>query len=143
MGSIGLPTSHHLYPPFPSNIKTAPLVSISLDKLQSGDRDESKAFFEASKNLGFFYLKLGDSDLGRKLVDEAEQLNELQKEFYQLPYAEREEFAREKIDAFFGYREVELEGVDEDGKVRRNETYNVRPFFSMFLLVSFIHSQYC
>lgn len=125
MGSIGLPTSHHLYPPFPDDIKTAPLVSISLDKLQTGDENESKSFFEATKDLGFFYLKLGDSELGRKIVDEAEQLNELQKEFYKLPQEEREEFAREKIDDFFGYRQAKLDAFDEDGNELRNETYNV------------------
>ena len=126
MGSVGLPTSHHLYPPFPDEIKVAPLVSISLDKLEAGDEDESKAFFESAKGLGFFYLKLGDSELGQKIVSEAEQLNDLQKAFYKLPQEEREEFAREKIDAFFGYREAQLEATDESGEVLRNETYNVR-----------------
>ena len=126
MGSVGLPTSHHLYPPFPEHIETAPLVSISLDKLEAGDEDESKAFFESAKGLGFFYLKLGDSELGQKIVNEAEQLNDLQKEFYKLPQEEREEFAREKIDAFFGYREAQLDATDENGEVLRNETYNVR-----------------
>lgn len=126
MGSVGLPTSHHLYPPFPDDIKTAPLVSISLDKLEAGDENESKAFFESAKGLGFFYLKLGDSELGQKLVSEAEQLNDLQKEFYKLPQEERDEFAREKIDAFFGYRQAQLSFTDDDGQPLRNETYNVK-----------------
>lgn len=125
MGSIGLPTSHHLYPPFPKDIKTAPLVSISLDKLQAGDENESNSFYDAATGLGFFYLKLGDSELGEKIVNEAEQLNDLQQEFYKLPQEEREEFAREKIDAFFGYRQVPLDATDEDGNTLRNETYNV------------------
>jgi len=126
MGSVGLPTSHHLYPPFPDDIKTAPLVSISLDKLQGGDEEESKAFFEASKGLGFFYLKLDESELGQKIVSEAEQLNDLQQAFYKRPQEEREEFAREKIDAFFGYRQVQLKVTDENGSPLRNETYNMR-----------------
>lgn len=125
MGSVGVATSHHLYPAFPDNIKTAPLVSISLEKLQAGDENESKAFFEASKGLGFFYLRLEGSDLGERLAKEAEQLNNLQKEFYRRPQEEREEYAREKIDTFFGYRQVQLKVTDEDGQPRRNETYNV------------------
>lgn len=128
MGSVGIPTSHHLYPPFPDGIKTAPLVSLSLDKLEKGDENESKAFFEAAQNLGFFYLQLQGSDLGEKLVKEAEQLNDLQKQFYQRPQEEREEFAREKIDDFFGYRQAKLDITDENGNERRNETYNVSHF---------------
>lgn len=125
MGSIGLPTTHHLYPPFPDDITTAPLVSISLSKLESGDEEESKAFFEAAKTLGFFYLQLEGSTLGEKIVDDAEQLNALQQEFYKRPQEEREEFAREKIDSFMGYRQTKLKVTNDDGSVRRNETYNV------------------
>ena len=126
MGSVGLPTTHHLYPTFPDDIQTAPLVSISLSKLEAGDDDESKAFFEASKDLGFFYMQLEGSALGERIVDEAERLHALQKEFYQRPREEREEFAREKIDPFFGYRQVKLKTVGEDGEPKFNETYNVR-----------------
>ena len=126
MGSIGLPTTHHTYPPFPSNIKTAPLVSISLSKLENGDRNESASFFEATKNLGFFYLQLEGSKLGETIVDEAEQLHALNQEFYKRPQAEREEFAREQIDDFFGYRQTKLKATYEDGSVKRNEIYNVR-----------------
>ena len=126
MGSIGLPTTHHQYPPFPDDITTAPLVSISLSALEAGDEEESAAFFEATKNLGFFYLKLEGSTLGEKIVEEAEALNALQKEFYQRPQEEREEYAREKIDAFFGYRQTKLKVSNEDGTPRRNEIYNVR-----------------
>ena len=125
MGSIGPATTHHLYPPFPPNITTAPLVSISLAKLEAGDEDESKAFFEASKNLGFFYLNTEGSTLGDKLVSEAEELHEVQQEFFKQPNEEKEQYAREKIDPFFGYRHGDLNMKDEDGTPKRNETYNV------------------
>lgn len=125
MGSIGLPTSHHLYPPFPDNITTAPLVTISLSKLEAGDENESKAFFEAAKNLGFFYMKLEGSSLGERMVDEAEQLHAVQQEFFKRPNEEKDAFAREKIDAFFGYRNNGVVGKDEQGREKRHETYNV------------------
>lgn len=125
MGSIGPRTSHHEYPPFPSNIPTAPLVSISLAKLTAHDPTESAAFFAACKDLGFFYLDTADSPLGDDLVAEAEQLLQLQKQFFARPDAEKEVFAREKIDTFFGYRYGELKVVGEDGRRGRNETYNV------------------
>ena len=131
MGSIGLPTTHHLYPPFASDITTAPLVSISLTKLEAGDETESKAFYEAAKNLGFFYLKLEGSDLGERLVDGAEKLHVIQREFFKRPNEEKEEFAREKIDPFFGYRKAELpQFLNEDGTPKRNETYNVSDVLS-------------
>ncbi len=134
MGSIGPSTSHHRYPEFPDHITTAPLVSISLSKLQAEDEGESKAFYEASKGLGFFYLKLEGSDLGEKIVDEAEQLNDVQQEFYKRPQEERDDFAREKIDDFFGYRKVELKLKNEDGTPRLNEIYNVSPLYVLACL---------
>ena len=119
-----LKTSHDQYPPFASDITTAPLVSISLTKLEAHDARESRAFFNASKQLGFFYLSMEGSALGEKLVSQAEQLHVVQKEFHALSNAEKEEFAREKIDPFFGYRILgEFEG--ENGRVLRNENYNV------------------
>ncbi|KAK5166274.1 uncharacterized protein LTR77_008535 [Saxophila tyrrhenica] len=126
MGSAGVATSHHLYPPFPSDIITAPLVSISLSKLESGDEAESQAFYDASKKLGFFYLKLEGSSLGESMVNGAEELHKIQQEFFKQPNSEKEEFAREKIDPFFGYRKAELKIKDENGLVKRNETYNMR-----------------
>jgi isopenicillin N synthase-like dioxygenase len=125
MGSIGLPTTHYLYPPFPDNITTAPLVTISLAKLEAGDENESKAFFEATKNLGFFYMKLEGSSLGERIVDEAEQLHKMQQQFFKQPNEEKEIYAREKIDPFFGYRVALQEVKDEEGRKKRNETYNV------------------
>ncbi|KAJ7236388.1 hypothetical protein C8J57DRAFT_1376794 [Mycena rebaudengoi] len=115
MRSTGPTTCHHLTPPFPSDIPTAPLVSISLAKLESGDEEESNAFFGACKNLGFFYMNTEGSELGNNLIFEAEQLHE-----------EKEEYAREKIDPFFGYKHGELKIKAQDGRPKRNETYNMR-----------------
>ncbi len=125
MASVGVATSHHLYPPFPTDITTAPLVAVSLSKLESGDQAESQAFYDASKNLGFFYLKLEGSSLGESVVQGAEQLHQVQLEFFKRPQSEKEEYAREKIDPFFGYRKAELKFKDEDGTPKKNETYNV------------------
>jgi hypothetical protein len=119
-------TSHHLYPPFPDDIETAPLVSISLAKLEKNDKAESDSFFKACRGLGFFYMNMEGSTLGDSLVSEAEQLQNLQKQFFKVPHEEKEVFSREKIDPFFGYRHSQLELKNEDGSLKRNETYNVR-----------------
>ena len=120
-----LATSHHLHPPFPKDVKTAPLVSISLVKLETeaGDNAESKAFFKASKELGFFYLNMEGSALGEKIVAEAEELNRVQQGFSELPDEEKDQFAREKLDAFFGYRI--LHERNDSGITKRDEDYNV------------------
>lgn len=121
-----LPTFHHLYPPFPTSLPTAPLVSVSLSALESSisNATASNALYTAAKDLGFFYLSLEGSQLGEIIVAQAEQLHAVQKQFHALPNAEKEEYLREKIDKFFGYRI--LGGWEQpDGSVGRNENYNV------------------
>jgi isopenicillin N synthase-like dioxygenase len=119
-----LQTSHHQYPPFAEGLTTAPLVSISLAKLESEDEAESSAFYRASKELGFFYMDMEGSSLGEKIVAQAEQLHVVQKQFHKLPDEVKEEYLREKIDPFFGYR-ILGEREQEDGTMGRNENYNV------------------
>ena len=118
-------TSHHLYPPFPDDLATAPLTTISLAKLENSDGAESTAFFDACRNLGFFYLDTEGSILGDCLVEEAEQLHNLQQQFFKLPHETKEQFSREKVDPFFGYRFGLMDTKEDDGTPRRNETYNV------------------
>ncbi|KAK5107869.1 hypothetical protein LTR62_000579 [Meristemomyces frigidus] len=116
-------TSRTQYPPFPSStLPTAPLLSLSLHALETNSGEESTRFFTAAKELGFFYLSTSGSQLGEELIAEAEQLHELEKKFFLLDNGEKGEFAREKVDAFFGYRFGEIEG----GKGGRNESYNMR-----------------
>ncbi|KAK0259744.1 hypothetical protein LTR02_002605 [Friedmanniomyces endolithicus] len=119
-------TTHHLYPPFPAELPTAPLVSVSLAKLKASDGAESKAFFDACRSLGFFYLDTTGSPLGCSLVAEAERLNDLQARFFKMPNHEKEEYAREKVDPFFGYRHGDLGTCHDDGTPKRNESYNMR-----------------
>jgi isopenicillin N synthase-like dioxygenase len=119
-----LKTSHNQYPPFAEGLTAAPLVSISLARLESCDDAESAAFYNAAKDLGFFYLDMDGSALGEGIVAGAEQLHVLQKQFNALPVKLKEEFLREKIDAFFGYR-FQGNRSSEDGRVGRSEMYNV------------------
>lgn len=119
-----LQTLHHTYPPLATNLQTAPLVSISLASLEANDAATSSALYKASKDLGFFYLSMEGSTLGESIVAEAEELHVVQKQFHALPNEEKEEYLREKIDPFFGYRI--LGGLEQpDGSVGRNENYNV------------------
>lgn len=50
-------------PPFPEDVPTAPLLRISLSKLNQGDLEETGKLWKACCELGFFYLDLrGASD---------------------------------------------------------------------------------
>lgn len=123
-------TTHHLYPPFPSDLATAPLESISLHRLRTSDpfATECSNLFAACRNLGFFYLDLAGSELGEKIVREAEQLHILQQEFYALPHEVKDECGQDKVDPFFSYRWTACtDGVrDVWGRHGRREMYNVR-----------------
>ena len=118
-------TTHHTLPPFPDDITTAPLVSVSLAKLEAGDSAESDAFYKACQGLGFFYLQMDGSPLGEEIVKEAEQLHALQKVFFERPKSEKDKFGRDIIDPFFAYRWAPMMWTDVDGQPKRNESYNV------------------
>ena len=124
-------STHHLYPPFPSDLPTAGLVSVSFDALQdpSTAQLEASKLFAACKDLGFFYLKLDGSDVGNTIIQEVEQLHELQQEFYALPHEEKDRFGRDKIDPFFSYRWTACQDGAKDawGRPGRREMYSVSP----------------
>ncbi|KZO93877.1 Clavaminate synthase-like protein [Calocera viscosa TUFC12733] len=122
---MAIQTSHNKYPPFPSDITTAPLVSISLAKLEAGDKAESDAFYEACKNLGFFYLDMSGSTLGERIVDGAEKLHKVQQEFFKLPNELKEKYGT-NMDKFYAYRFFPLTIRDPNGEPLRGENYNMR-----------------
>ena len=53
---------------------TVPLLRLSLRKLRDFDAEESQRFFEASKELGFFYLDLQGVDDGQAMLDDVDAL---------------------------------------------------------------------
>lgn len=123
-------TSHYLYPPFPSDLPTASLGSISLDKLQTSppNEDESSRLFAACRDLGFFYLDLTTSNLGQEILREAEDIHTLQQQFYALPHADKDAYGQHVVDPFFSYRWTACADGVEDvwGRAGRREMYSVR-----------------
>ncbi|KAF2483221.1 hypothetical protein BDY17DRAFT_297044 [Neohortaea acidophila] len=115
-------TTHHLLPPFPSDLSTVSLDSISLDELQSSNPSQAETkLFAACQDIGFFYLPLEDSELGRNILREAEDLHALQQRFFALPSHAKDEYGRDKVDPFFSYRWTPC----PDG-VGRREMYSLR-----------------
>ncbi|KZP01057.1 Clavaminate synthase-like protein [Calocera viscosa TUFC12733] len=118
-------TSHSTLPPFPDDIVTAPLVSVSLAKLEADDKAEEDAFFEASKKLGFVYLDMTGSTRGERIVDGAEKLHKIQQEFFKLPNEVKEKYGT-SMDRFYAYHYSVHVTRDPNGQPLRNEHYNMR-----------------
>lgn len=121
-------------PPFPSDIATAPLHRISLSALRS-DPAESIRLFQASKDLGFFYLDLRDDFEGAKILHEADRFFDLAPELYDLGRDELSKFDYKDRGSYMGYKGSGTAVVDEKGNLDRNEFYNVRSNVS-FLITS-------
>lgn len=94
-------------PPFPTDIATAPIASVSLPKLLANDPSEGQKVLEACTTHGFFYLDLRDSSgLGQALIDESESLLHLAKEAFDHPLEEKQKFNLVKGESLWGYKEA-------------------------------------
>ncbi|OQO06912.1 hypothetical protein B0A48_07478 [Cryoendolithus antarcticus] len=129
-------------PPFPSDIPTAPLLRISLSKLLSNDLTEITNLWNASRDLGFFYLDLrspapsttkrdsahepSECDIdGSALLSSAEKLFSLGEKLFQLPTEEKLKYDFKDQGSYFGYKGIGAGVVDAQGTKDRNEFYNV------------------
>lgn len=112
-------------PPFPSTIPTAPLHRISLTKLRT-DPEESARLFDASKNLGFFYLDLRSDTEGESLLQDADGLFSMAPKLYDLGREELSKYDYKSQGSYMGYKGFGSAVVDEKGNLDRNEFYNVR-----------------
>lgn len=119
------PSKSWAIPPFPSNIPTAPLVTISLAKLLSSDPKEHASLYTASKSLGFFYLDMRGCAEGEKLLEDAEVMFGLLQDFFDLPTEEKKKYDFASEGKYFGYKGMGAEVVDNKGTKDGNEIYNV------------------
>jgi isopenicillin N synthase-like dioxygenase len=111
-------------PPFPTDVPIAPLIRLSLAKLRRDDK-ESARFFEASKNLGFFYLDLRNDEAGERLLDEADKLFKVGKELFELGREELNKYDYKAQGVYYGYKGFGNGVTDDKGTLDRNEFYNV------------------
>ncbi|RAL06155.1 putative oxidoreductase, 2OG-Fe(II) oxygenase family [Aspergillus ibericus CBS 121593] len=112
-------------PPFPSNVPTAPLVRLSLSKLQSHDVAESQRLLQACEDIGFFYLDLQDSTIGANLLTLADELFTLGENLFSLSLKEKQKFDFARQDSYHGYKAQGAVVVDRQGNLDANEFYNV------------------
>lgn len=110
-------------PPFPTDVATAPLLKISLSKLQAYDSEEIARLTQACEDLGFFYLDLRGP--GDQVLKEANQMFDLAEELYNLPLEEKKKYDFMHKNSYFGYKGYGANVVDKTGRTDRNEFYNV------------------
>ncbi|TVY82339.1 Oxidoreductase vrtI [Lachnellula suecica] len=110
--------------PFPADIPTAPLHRLSLSALRENPA-ESARLFQASKDLGFFYLDLRDDFEGEKILTEADEFFQLAPEFYRLGREELSRYDYKSRGSYMGYKGYGSAVVDEKGNIDRNEFYNI------------------
>ncbi|PQE31570.1 2OG-Fe(II) oxygenase family protein [Rutstroemia sp. NJR-2017a WRK4] len=110
--------------PFPSDINTASLVHVSLEKLLTGDNQESAELFEACKKAGFFLLDLQNVPLGETLMDDADALMALSEELFAMELEEKLKYRMPK-GGFSGYKGIGMLRIDEKGTPDRCEFFGV------------------
>ncbi|MCJ1249981.1 hypothetical protein MMC30_007207 [Trapelia coarctata] len=130
-------------PPFPDNIPTAPLLRLSLAKLlaKPEDGEESQRLFQASKELGFFYLDLRDTALGEGVLRDVDALFGVGRELFELEREEKQKYDFSGEGSYFGYKGYGQAITDKAGTRDRNEFYNV-PSPSPFSLPSLPNHPY-
>lgn len=111
-------------PPFPADVSTAPLLRLSLGKLLAGDTIEYEKLFQASVDIGFFYLDLQDSDHGAALLKDADDLFQVGERLFELSLDEKKTYDFSAQNSYFGYKGQGVAVVDKQGNLDRNEFYN-------------------
>lgn len=89
-------------PAFPDDVPTAPMSTISLAKLNSGDEAAARDLLTACQELGFFLLDLNGDALGNELVDTIDQLFLASKDIMDLPLDEKEQYLHDAPRSFLG-----------------------------------------
>jgi len=111
-------------PPFPDDVPTAPLLRLSSGKLLAGDRVEYKRLFQASTDIGFFYLDLSDTKQGSSLLGDADNLFQVGERLFELSLEEKKQYDFSGQNSYFGYKAQGVAVVDKQGNLDRNEFYN-------------------
>lgn len=122
-----IPNNFPDLPPFPDNVPTAPLLRLSLAKLFAGDTAEYERLFQASVEIGFFYLDLQETGLGTSLLSDADNLFKVGEKLFELDLEEKNRYDFSGQNSYFGYKAQGVAVVDKDGNLDRNEFYNVSP----------------
>ncbi|KAL9110900.1 MAG: hypothetical protein Q9187_007997 [Circinaria calcarea] len=95
-------------PPFPSDMPIAPLLRLSLKRLQDGDSKESARFIRAAKDLGFFYLDLRNSMEGEAILKDMDRLFKLGEYLSRLDLEEKQSYDFSGQGTYYGWADYQL-----------------------------------
>lgn len=112
------------YPPFPEDVPTCSLFTISLSKLLARDETETQRLIQACQEIGFFYLDLQDVGSTSKILEDVERIFHTAVDLFDQPLEEKMKYDFSGRNSYFGYKTTGAE-VLRDGHVDRNESYNV------------------
>ena len=125
-GQVDIPNNFPGLAPFPDDVSTAPLLRLSSEKLLAGDPTEHGRLFQASTDIGFFYLDLSDSVEGLSLLGDADDLFQVGERLFELNLEEKRLYDFSGQNSYFGYKAQGAAVIDKQGNLDRNELYNVR-----------------
>jgi isopenicillin N synthase-like dioxygenase len=89
-------------PPFPSDIATAPIHTISLRDLSAGTDICAKEVLTSCQELGFFLLDLRGDLVGELVIKEVDELFNIGKDIMNLPDEVKEKFQHDLPRSFLG-----------------------------------------
>jgi hypothetical protein len=90
-------------PPFPEDVATMPMRTISLADLRSGAQSTAQEVLLACQDLGFFLLALQGDELGDKMIEEIDELFDVGKDIMNLPDEVKQEYLHDIPKSFLGY----------------------------------------
>ncbi|OTB10749.1 hypothetical protein K445DRAFT_69690 [Daldinia sp. EC12] len=112
-----------LYPPFPSDVPTVSLETITLSKLLNGDTAEQDRVFDSCVGRGFFYLELDGCTEGDIIRQGAEHIALAGERVFRLPLTEKMNYKMAK--SLFGYKYAGATITDKAGTPDTAEFFNV------------------
>lgn len=89
-------------PPFPDDIPTASMQTISLASLRSGDETAANILLTACQELGFFMLDIAGDMLGNNLMKEVDQIFLAGKDIMNLPGGIKDQYLNDAPKSFLG-----------------------------------------
>ena len=89
-------------PPFPDDLPTYSLPTVSYRRLVAGDLAESDKIFQGCKDTGFFLLDLAGPPNGERFLNDAEGVLKLAEEFSALDNEEKSKYKTDKSRHMFG-----------------------------------------
>lgn len=104
-GNIAIMASEKLFtdiPPFPDNVPTVPMYTISLASLHSGRENAAERLLAACQELGFFLLDLRGDELGDTVTEEIDRLFGLGRDIMSLPEDVKRQYLHDIPRSFLG-----------------------------------------